>query len=1068
MMKNILSKYAMVFAIFCFYQTALAQEISSFTLINAEEDIEIGVLADGDSIHIPDLNTNELSIRANNSGQIGSIVFRLDGEIIRAENTPPYALFGKSGSNYNSWTPEFKTYRITATAHSFPQGQGTLLYTYSILATFTDQTEEQPTGPDVQSLVLINADTDKDIAEITEGAVFNLAEIGTSNLNIRAEADNLTQSVVFDYQDVENYHTESLIEYAIGANDDSDYRPWIADLGANTVTATAYTKDRGEGISGNSLTLNFEIIEEVIPEEIAPFVLRINSGGEAVMTNDSIQFIADTLYYGSSIAYSNYDIVDILETTYDSIYKTERTTNGSLQSFAYNIPVSDGEYEVKLHLAEIFWGATGGYSGGEGKRLFSVSIEGQEAFTDYDMNAESEPMTAIIKTFTTTVSDGELNIDFGASVNQPKVSALEIHEIKTDIEPMACDWTELADSALSKLGAQSVKVNDKLYVMGTIVTDSTFTRVTEIYDPANNTWSLGSPIPTAVAQTGAVGVADEIWVIAGVEGDSISVETNKVQIYNTITDSWSTGPSLPTPQSSGAAAFSDGKIHFFGGQFIDSISEVAHYVLDVNNIIEGWQTAAPLPDTRSHLGAAVVNGKIYAIGGQSVQDSLVVDHPFLDEYVPESDSWTRKADLPSARSHFNSGTVVYGNKIIIIGGIRGDSLLNNITEYNVLTDSWSELCLLPSKTSGATAAIFEDQLIVTNGSDNEPCCSPNLTISMRLEPEIQIEIPEEDTEISVLVYHETGGFRHGSIDAGIAMVTEFGNELGWKVEASQTSDVFAGDSLSTYDVVIWLNTTGEDLLTDTEEAAFETYIQNGGGFVGVHSATDTYRNGSWLWYNDLVGAIVQVNPYHTANNTSAIIDVVGEHAAVEHLGNEWNKKDEYYYWERNGGYLFSGNIDLLTVQATGANSYDAARPVTWFKEYDGGRSFYTALGHNASDYEGDENFRTMLQEAIIWAAEKGELTIADEIAEVDTTLTENNVIVLFPNPVIDQLYVDTVLLNDVPNGTVSIYGFDGALMKQKIIEGNDPRIDMSDLPAGYYAVVLEIGTTIERHMIYKQ
>lgn len=1071
-MKNILSRYALVIGLLCFCQTTIAQQIYSFTLIDAQEDKAIALITDGDSIHIPDLSTNELSIRANSGGSFGSILFRLDGDVVKAENSAPYALYGADGGDYNSWTPEFKTYNITATIHSLPQGQGQLLYTYTITVTFTSITE--PTGPDTYALVLINADTDEDIEEITEGSIFNLEEIGTSNLNIRAESDSLTQSVVFDYQGVENYHTENLIEYAIGANDDDDYRPWTPDLGANSLTVTAYAMDNGQGDAGNSLSVNFEIIEKLSkpePVDRPLFVLRINSGGEAVAVNDSIQFVADTLFTGNGKPFSNLKIEDVLETTNDSIYKTERTANGRLQSFGYDIPVPDGDYEIRLHFAEIYWGATGGGPYEEGKRLFNASIEGEEVFSEFDMNAEFDPMTAIIKTFLVTVVDSLLNIELGATVDQPKISAIEIFGHSEEIiEPIIdCSWEELANSSLRQGETQGVNVNDKLYVLGSVLLDSTISVSTEIYDLESDSWSSTFPMPITVTNAAAVGVEEEIWVIAGVKTDSLKTLSNTVQIYNTITNTWSTGPELPIAQSSGAAAYSDGTIHFLGGQVLDSITDIGeHYVLNINDSIPSWESAAQLPEPRINIGVVAMNGKIYAMGGQKTQDSLMQDLAFLDEYDLLTDSWARKADLPAPRSHFGASVATHNNKIIIVGGKTNDSLLIDIIEYDIETDNWATLCQLPITLAAPIAEVFGDRIIVANGSDSETCCAISNTLALTLESEIVISEEPEETEISVLVYHETGGFRHGSIDAGIAMVSQYGEDLGWKVAASQTSDIFASDSLATYDVVIWMNTTGEDILTDTERSAFEAYIQNGGGFVGVHSATDTYRNGSWPWYNDLVGGIVQVNPYHTANNTPAIIDVVGEHAAVSHLGAEWAKADEYYYWERNGGYLYDGNIDLLEVQATGANSYDAARPVTWYKEYDGGRSFYTALGHNASDYESDENFRSMLQQAIVWAADKGELQEETPDEETNIEPTEESVIVLYPIPVIDQLFIAAELLEEAENAEISIFGLDGLLMKQKIINREDNQIDMSDLNTGYYIAYLTIDTFTERHLIYKE
>ncbi len=1065
-MKNILKKYAMVCAILCSYQAVTAQQITSFTLINAEKDTEIGVLSHGDSIHIPALETDKLNIRADVSGEIGSILFRLDGAIVGAQANEPFALFGSANKDYNIWVPEAKTYNIMGSAYSLPQGQGILLSTYQIVITFTeDDIQVPPIGPTINSLTLINADTDEDISDITEGSVFELSAIGTNNLNIRANASDSTESVVFDYQGQQNYHTENLIEYAIGANDDNDYRPWNADIGANTITATAYTEDNGAGIAGAPYTVNFEIIEAEI-DTIPPYILRINSGGEKVVYNDSI-FVADTLYVGSSKSYANTNIEDFKETTQDSLYITERTTNGRLQNFGYSIPVPDGDYEVILHFAELYWGATGGGEDGIGKRVFDVAIEGDSVLVAYDMSAEKDAMTAIIKTFNTTVVDGILNIDFGASVDQPKISALEIYELKPVLPDSDCIWNELAAAPTPTNKTNGIKANEKLYVFGTAA-DTTQATITAIYDPLIDTWETAAAIPVKLSKWSAVAVADEIWVLGGLQHDSISVATNDVLIYNTLTDSWSEGPQLPKATYAAASAYNEGRIHIFGGISGDSLStSTEHYILNLADSVQVWQPAAALPNPRHNLAAVTMSGKIYALGGENNTDTMAQTYANVAVYDYTLDSWTAQADLPQPRTNFQSSVTVFENNIYIVGGFENETPLNDITTYHSLSNTWSTYCNLPYAMSEITADVFEEQLIITVRTATEG----NKTLAIPLESEIEIPV---EPKTSVLVFHETAGFRHNSINAGIAMITEFGENLDWKVTASKTSDIFQADSLATYDVVVWLNTTGENLLTPSEETAFEDFIRNGGGFVGIHSATDTYRNGSWPWYNDLVGAIVQVNPYHTANNTSGVIDIVGDHPAIAHLGTTWNKSDEYYYWERNGGYLYEGNIDLLSVQETGSFSYDAARPVTWYKEFDGGRSFYTALGHNGSDYESNEDFKTMIQEAILWAAAEEELPEEEKAEEVieeeeksNTDTTANNTIVLFPNPVIDELIIDSEFLTENVTGTVSIFGMDGTLMKQKSIDQNDPKINMSDLVSDYYIVMITIGELLEKHLVFK-
>jgi N-acetylneuraminic acid mutarotase len=239
---------------------------------------------------------------------------------------------------------------------------------------------------------------------------------------------------------------------------------------------------------------------------------------------------------------------------------------------------------------------------------------------------------------------------------------------------------------------------------------------------------------------GAVAVGEEIWILGGFAGDHPGKSTDLVQIYNTSTDTWTTGPSLPLPRASGGAAYSEGKIHYFGGLLPDRVTDVGdHFVYDVNNQEEGWITLAPLPEPRNHLGAAAVNGILYAIGGQFGHDAGVDDQAFLHAYDPQTNSWTEKNDLRSERSHFEPGTIVHNNKIIIVGGRRGSFIFDDITEYDPIADSWSELCQLPARLLAPSAKIIGDQLIVANGGDNGTCCLLDQTISMTVTPEENAE-----------------------------------------------------------------------------------------------------------------------------------------------------------------------------------------------------------------------------------------------------------------------------------------------------------------------------------------
>lgn len=312
----------------------------------------------------------------------------------------------------------------------------------------------------------------------------------------------------------------------------------------------------------------------------------------------------------------------------------------------------------------------------------------------------------------------------------------------------------------------------------------------------------------------------------------------------------------------------------------------------------------------------------------------------------------------------------------------------------------------------------------------------------------------------VLVFHKTNGFRHGSIADGIDMIKNLGesNTL-WTTDETNNANVFTEENLANYKVVVWCNTSGNNLLTSDQQIAFENYIKSGGGFVGIHAATDTYRNKSWPFYNELVGAIIQISPNHTKGNHSNIMDVVKineNHPSVSFIDESWDKVEEYYYWKNNGGQLFSGNKNLLVVrQTTGPNGrkndYDESRPMSWYKEYMGGRSFYTALGHSGNDYKQNDTFIKHVEEGIKWAGEfeNNEVLSVEEVVE---NHSDEEGVFVTPNPVTNLLTVNGLNSKLVYDLHVKIYDVKGKQILSQALSVSVNTIDFSEYTTGVYFV----------------
>lgn len=194
----------------------------------------------------------------------------------------------------------------------------------------------------------------------------------------------------------------------------------------------------------------------------------------------------------------------------------------------------------------------------------------------------------------------------------------------------------------------------------------------------------------------------------------------------------------------------------------------------------------------------------------------------------------------------------------------------------------------------------------------------------------------------ILVFTKTAGYRHQSIPAGVAALRKLCNAHGVMLDSTENAEDFTEENLRRYAAVVFLNTTG-DVLDHRQEADFERFIQAGGGFVGVHAATDTEYG--WKWYGGLVGGYFNGHP----DQQQATLHVHDhKHPATKHLPAEWSRKDEWY----NLKDLNPQVKVLLTIDEksySGGTNGDP-HPMSWYHEYDGGRAFYTALGHTNESY----------------------------------------------------------------------------------------------------------------------
>lgn len=195
----------------------------------------------------------------------------------------------------------------------------------------------------------------------------------------------------------------------------------------------------------------------------------------------------------------------------------------------------------------------------------------------------------------------------------------------------------------------------------------------------------------------------------------------------------------------------------------------------------------------------------------------------------------------------------------------------------------------------------------------------------------------------VLIFSKTQGFRHSSIEKGAQVLKQLLDKEKITSDHSEDAGLFTDHGLKKYDAIIFLSTTG-NILDETQQDAFVRYIQSGKGFVGIHAATDTEFD--WPWYNSLVGAYFASHP--AVQN--AKIDVVDrKHIATKHLDPVWWHKDEWYNFKdvKEGLHVLM-NLDEKSYNGGKMGDH---HPISWSQNYDGGKVFYTGLGHTEESYD---------------------------------------------------------------------------------------------------------------------
>jgi type 1 glutamine amidotransferase len=212
----------------------------------------------------------------------------------------------------------------------------------------------------------------------------------------------------------------------------------------------------------------------------------------------------------------------------------------------------------------------------------------------------------------------------------------------------------------------------------------------------------------------------------------------------------------------------------------------------------------------------------------------------------------------------------------------------------------------------------------------------------------------------VLLFSKTAGYRHASIEPGVAAIQALGRQHGFHVDATESSEQFSDGTLARYRAVIFFNTSG-DVLNADQEAAFQRFIRRGCGFAGIHSATDTEYD--WPWYGGLVGAYFKSHP---RIQQATLTVVAEEHPSTQPLPPRWSRRDEWYNFRDDPATRVHTILRIDETSYVGG-TMSTHHPLAWYQRYDGGRAWYTALGHTVESYS-EPLFLAHVLGGIRWAA----------------------------------------------------------------------------------------------------
>jgi len=222
--------------------------------------------------------------------------------------------------------------------------------------------------------------------------------------------------------------------------------------------------------------------------------------------------------------------------------------------------------------------------------------------------------------------------------------------------------------------------------------------------------------------------------------------------------------------------------------------------------------------------------------------------------------------------------------------------------------------------------------------------------------------PEKSLQMKVLLFTKTNDYVHESTLKGSAAIIELGKQNHFHVDSTSDAKLINKKNLANYAAVIFYNTSG-NILDRNQKEALQEFIRSGKGFSGIHGASNTEYE--WEWYGRLIGAFFDEHP----KIQPATIKVINNgHISTIHLPDNWIHEDEWYNF-RNPDWSGLNVLMVVDESTFSGGKHGDFHPISWYHRFDGGRSWYTALGHDAESFK-NPFFAKYILGGILYAAGK--------------------------------------------------------------------------------------------------